>query len=767
MKSLVLFALLLGRGAAAERPPVFPIPQKLDFSGPGFEIAESVVILVPQARPQADLRLARVLSAELSDRYGLAIRIEGAASLPAGRRFILMGSIANPLVRQYAATHSAAVSASQPGPEGYILRAGANEAVVAGSDEAGAFYGMQSLRQLIGRREGKVLVPGVSIEDKPHLPFRAIRLYLPGHDNIAFFKRFLRDFMALYKFNKVIVEVNASMRFDRHPELNAGWINFAKDLYYTQRYNPRGPNGSSQNSAHHDAADGEILEKDEVRDLVDYARSLHIEVIPEIPTLTHSYYFLTRHKEFGAIRGAEWPDTYCPTDPGIYKLVFDVIDEYVEVMRPKMIHIGHDEMFFPLEACRCCQGRGMSELYAQDVRTLHGYLSEKGIKVGMYGDHLIESVRGIGSKPMKSHTGWEYNMPGALTPQQVKELIPKDILIFNWFWQDIRAAEGRGEPNDVKLADWGFKQAYINFTPFIDNFGRRSTRPSVTGGSPSSWSATNEYTIGKDLMVAFLGTANLMWSTHWPESRELNTIVQLMLPDVRRNLRGKSSPAEDGNPMVPVDLTPYLNSTGAAGAFDLNLSTLRPGRLLSRGRPLEVPNGAVIAGTTAKTQHPLARDAGPIPVGEDASALVFLHASARHAANDMSYRYIHNFPDTADLLGWYDVVYEDGFVETVPVRFGVNILPLDWGSNPGLVAKGNIRELSYAYEADLVECGSASLFAYEWVNPRFGKTIKEVRLHGTAGFLDTKGKPTPDNAIVLAGLTIVKKKPVPGTEGKP
>ena len=63
-----------------------------------------------------------------------------------------------------------------------------------------------------------------------------IRLYLPGHENIAFFRRFLRDFMALYKFNKVIMEVNASMRLDRHPELNAGWIDFARDLYYTQRY---------------------------------------------------------------------------------------------------------------------------------------------------------------------------------------------------------------------------------------------------------------------------------------------------------------------------------------------------------------------------------------------------------------------------------------------------------------------------------------------------------------------------------------------------
>jgi hypothetical protein len=42
----------------------------------------------------------------------------------------------------------------------------------------------------------------------------------------------------------------------------------------------------------------------------------------------------------------------------------------------------------------------------------------------------------------------------------------------------------------------------------------------------------------------------------------------------------------------------------------------------------------------------------------------------------MSYRYIHNFPDTAGLLGWCDVVYDGRFVDTVPVRFPDNAIIL-------------------------------------------------------------------------------------------
>ena len=83
------------------------------------------------------------------------------------------------------------------------------------------------------------------------------------------------------------------------------------------------------------------------------------------------------------------------------------------------------------------------------------------------------------------------------------------------------------------------------------------------------------------------------------------------------------------------------------------------------------------------------------------------------------------------------------------------------GKQSDVVAKGNARELSYAYAADAVACGESTLFAYEWVNPRFGKAVKEVRLHGTSGYINTQGKPTPDNAIVLAGISVVKKRPAP------
>jgi hexosaminidase len=459
-----------------------------------FRLDESSLIVIPEGPSEQDLFLARFLTAEVSDRYGLGLSVKQSSSVPSTDSTILIGSVANPLVRDWCAQHGLGLSAESPGPEGYVLRVDDQSVVVAGSDERGAFYGLQSLRQMIKEEDGAVRVPGVLIRDWPHKVFRGMRLFLPGSGNLAFFRRFVRDFVALLKFNKLIVEVNGCMRLDRHPELNAGQIEFARDLAYSRSSEPINHRGEPQNSAHQDAADGGIVEKDQVAEIVRYASQHHIEVIPEIPSLTHSFYLLARHHELAEIQDIKWPDTYCPLNPESYELLFDVLDEYIEVMQPKMVHIGHDEWRMAVDVCERCRGQEYTELFARDVIRIHRYLRERGIRVAMWGDHLMESVRNKGWRDRTSYAGRAYRVPGALSETQVRELIPKDILVFNWFWAD---SEGwlvprgyRGEDNDVKLAEMGFQQVYGNMGSHIENWGRRSARDSVLGGAPSSWIAT-------------------------------------------------------------------------------------------------------------------------------------------------------------------------------------------------------------------------------------------------------------------------------------
>jgi len=693
IRTLLLLAASLSTLQAA--PFIFPAPRESQPSGAHFVLDNAVTIAIPAEPSDDDLFLARLATAEFSDQHHLALVTRRLSSVPAEGRFLVMGSMRSPLVRQVCdRLHIPSVPA-----EGYVIDVGDRIVLVAGSDDAGALYGFESLRQLADQRD----IQGTRIRDWPYKSFRGIKMYVPGRDNIPYFKRFVRDFMALYKYNKLILEMNAVMRLDRHPELNEGWIAIGKDLADTRRDRAWGPGRQLQDSANADAGDGGVLEKEEVAELVRYASQFHIEVIPEIPTLTHSYYLLTRHRELAEISQAEWPDTYCPSEPKVYDLVFDVLDEYIDVMRPRMVHIGHDEWRMPVGVCPRCKGKSYTELYAQDINRIYAHLKGRGIRTAIWGDHLVEPLRGEQIQHVPNRGGEAYDTPGALSPAQVKNLIPTDILVFNWFWDENE--KGEGEPNEVALRQWGFEQVYGNFQPNIRDYDRRTAPSPMIGGAPSSWAATNEFNFGKDLMFDFLGCAELLWSTHRSMLPDLSRTVQILMPDVRRHLAAAPLPGES-NPVRTVFTSP---------------------------EPVLVSSGKTAV-----------HESAAIPVGEDASSVVFVHASLKPARNRPAYEATWNYVDTADLLGWYEITYDDDFVATVPVRYAVNILEQGWslGHDPRNVA----------YEAALVESGNSdsAFFAYEWVSPRFGKRIREIRLKAAS--------PAQENGILLHAVKVVPRR---------
>ena len=772
------FGLLLcsNKIMATHQTLIFPIPQQIQFTSDVFSPDESMSIIVPGEMSRNDIFLARFLVRELSDKYGIAVRIESRSDIPTDRKVIVMGRYDNPLIQGFCKKTKLDVSEKNPGTEGYILQVYTDKIIIAGSDDHGAFYGLQSLRQLLDSGNGKK-IQGVKVKDWPNFPFRAIRLYVPGPENLAFFKRFMRDFMCLYKYNKIIIEFNC-MRLDKHPEANAGWIEFSKYMQYSRSNSTEGIKGEEKNSSHFDAGDGYIIEKNDVKTIVDFANENFLEVIPEIPSLTHGYYLLTRHPELAEYPGDTWPDTYCPSNPKSYELMFDVYDEYIDVIKPKMIHIGHDEWWgAPLGVCPLCKGKDFSELFAGDIIKIHNYLASKGIKIAMWGDYILESVRNKGPQNRTSSTGVKYQTPGAMRPSVVKELIPKDILVLNWFWID--------QEKEMELKNFGFKQIYGNFTPNISNWTERTKKIDLEGGAPSSWAATNEYNFGKDLILDFLGCANFVWSDHVLNQRELASIVSELMPSVRSNLSGKRIPSKDGDPLEPVNLSEKVNLPKNSKIYNINLSSFKSGEVKSQSKLFNLVNSSnmsdncvIVVGSVGKEVNPLPKTVDGIAINEDVSSLIFLHACALPSENQKAYFNIPDFFDSADLLGWYEIVYEDGYTINVPIQYGVNIL--EW--NPygdsrldKLEGETGAPQNMYCYEADPIICSSDSkvdpvtFFALEWVNPRFGKIIKEVNLHGTVNYQATQTdyskpvtKPMKSNAIMLAGITKVKKRVVIG-----
>ena len=751
------------------RSLVFPEPQEISQTGSDFVLDDQVTVAVPSDASQQDSFLATLLVNEVSDRFGQHLRIERTASLRPGRRVILMGSMENPLVGRYCTEMGLTAAMQDRGPEGYLLRTDGNMVVVAGNRERGAFYGLQSLRQLLVNDRDRLRFRGVQIRDWPDKPFRGIYLFLPGRDNIPFFKRFVRDFMALYKYNTLILEMNACMRLDSHPELNSGWVEFARDVNYSCRNYPRRPyHEMEQNSSHQDVADGGFLEKEEVAELARWVRMHHIELVPSLPSFTHSYYLLTEHRDLAAVPQDLWPDIYCPVNPKSYSLVFEVYDEFIEVLKPQSVHIGHDELFLPVDVSPQCSDKEIGELFGEDVSNIHNYLASKGIKTQLWGDMLLQPVRGSGLQRKQTPDGWAYNTPGGLTPEQVNRLIPRDCLIYNWFWSDDwgDSQKGMAVRNEAALEEMGFRQVYGNLEPGIENYETRKRRATILGGAPSAWFATNEAGFGKELLATFLGCSCLLWTGRVEQGKALSARVQSMLPGLRIRLSGRVPPSQTEGSIVPVDLSLRFNVGDSIPSLAVSLEEMAALTVQYNRIPFDLKRvsgmRAVAVGSEGNEGTGLPNAVTGITVGESPTSLLFLHASARPAKNRSSYRLIWDQPDTADLLGWYEVVYEDGFITTIPIRYGVNIMEWNWNER----ASAN----DYCYNADPLEAGSreprrVTFFVYEWVNPRLGKVVQEIRLKGTSGFrggsddFDNDMGPTiASNAVILAALSVVKKR---------
>jgi hypothetical protein len=233
-------------------------------------------------------------------------------------------------------------------------------------------------------------------------------------------------------------------------------------------------------------------------------------------------------------------------------------------------------------------------------------------------------------------------------------------------------------------------------------------------------------------------------------------------------MSGSALPSEGGDAATPLDISASFNTPAEMPSFNVDLRDMQAGKVRAGNKLFDLATnggpgakGAVIVGSEGKEANPLPRQA-LIRVGQDATSLVFLHACAVPATNKEVDRLIWDFVDSADLLGSYEVVYEDGLSETIPIRYGVNILEWNWTKQQAA--------RTYCYGAEAVVCGRSSknpviFFALEWASPRLGKVIREVRLNGSTGFRGAVpgfenyyGEVIPGNAVILKALSVVKPR---------
>jgi hexosaminidase len=289
--------------------------------------------------------------------------------------------------------------------EGYRLTVTQKKIKIIGHDEAGVFYGLQSLVQLLKPSNGKITVQGCTIEDHPRFAYRGMHLDVSRHFfDVKTIKKWI-DMLALYKINT----------FHWHLTDDQGWrIEIKKYplLQSVSAYRDETIIGHKRDSPHQFDGKryGGYYTQDEVKAVVKYAMERHISIIPEIEMPGHALAALAAYPQLGCTGGpyktaTYWgifDDVYCAGNEETFTFLQNVLDEVLPLFPSKYIHIGGDECpKTKWQTCPKCQKRIKDE-HLKDEHQLQSYF------IGRMEKYLNSKGRQI--------IGWDEILEGGLTP---------------------------------------------------------------------------------------------------------------------------------------------------------------------------------------------------------------------------------------------------------------------------------------------------------------------------------------------------------------
>ena len=293
--------------------------------------------------------------------------------------------------------------------EAYNINVNSKTITITGATEAGVFYGIQTLRKATPiEKAGTVQYSAVNINDEPRFGYRGMSLDVARHfQPVDFVKKYI-DMLALHNVN----------RFHWHLTEDQGWrIEIDSYPKLTEIGSMRSETVIGRNSGEYDGIPhGGYYTKEELRDVVEYAKERYITVIPEVDLPGHMLAALTAYPELGCTGGpykvvGEWgvfDDILCAGKEETFTFLEAVLTEVMEIFPSEYIHIGGDEApKTRWEECPHCQAR-IKELGLTD-------------KNGHKAEHYLQSyVTARVEKFLNSHgrriIGWDEILEGELAP---------------------------------------------------------------------------------------------------------------------------------------------------------------------------------------------------------------------------------------------------------------------------------------------------------------------------------------------------------------
>lgn len=268
-------------------------------------------------------------------------------------------------------------------PESYRLVITPSCIEIFASDNAGAYYAIQTLRDLLKIHPS--FLPTLTIEDWPSMKRRGVyhdcsRGKVPKLSTL----KALVERLARWKINELQLYIENVFCFQRHSKISVGYSPFhAKELLELQDHC----------RLHH------------VRLVGSLASLGHMEKILALPTYQHL-------AELPGFRGFTGGTTLCPTDPKSIKLIAELYEEFIPLFTADDFNVCGDE---PWElgqgrSQRHVQRNGIGQVYLDYLKKLYRLCEKHNKRMNLWADVVLNY------------------------PESLKQL-PQDIVLLNWEYE--------------------------------------------------------------------------------------------------------------------------------------------------------------------------------------------------------------------------------------------------------------------------------------------------------------------------------------------
>ena len=333
---------------------LLPQPRQLEVLSHRYHLAAERFILLDVPQPQHVLFAPRRFQQALTERLRVPWDLIASPATPRDQIGLVLSLQPDRLTR----------------PQSYELTIGSDLISIVAADEAGLFYGVCTLIQLLEAADETGDLPGVHITDWPDFSVRGVMLDI-SRDKVPTFETTcaLIDRLSGWKINQFQLYTEHTFAYLRHPEVWASASPFTGE---------------------------EILALDA------FCRERYVELVPNQNSFGHMHRWLElpRYQALAeAPNGFDFPSEYSggpfslnPLDPDSLALVTELYDELLPHFSSRQLNVGCDETF-DLGQGRSraeCQRLGTGRVYLNYLRQLYQEVLARDHVMQFWGDIIVQ-----------------------------------------------------------------------------------------------------------------------------------------------------------------------------------------------------------------------------------------------------------------------------------------------------------------------------------------------------------------------------------------